>query len=217
MSKRKMILGVLGETSLWALANTLCLGLPLGAIYLYGTMVAGWGPAKISLFMTLAAVLTGTWGSWATLVWTRNRALRALQQGITTVPGILLTVLGGALLYFGAGAWYLGALLCLSGVGMMAVAVTLAGGFFSKNDVPSLSQYVTGVLIYPLATTAASALLAGMWYGFVTSTGFADWRSLFSLATLMSTVMFATLTSTIIPAVMSRGCQELSAMFSQHR
>lgn len=213
MTKKTQIARFLGESSLWMFANLVCVGLPTLAVYIMGTTFGLWSPWKLTLVMIITAVLTSTWGSWSTLIWTRSRLLRAVQQGITTLPGIITMALGGALLYVGVGKLYLALLVMGGGVGMIGAAVALAGGVFTKNEVPNRAQYLLGLLVYPLATTLATGTIAALWYTF-TSSSPSGWSSFFSIATLMTSILASALVSTIIPAGMSRVCQEVGAKLS---
>ncbi len=216
MSNKMRALGFVGELAAWLFSNTLCLAAPLLGVYAYGTQVAHWGPSKLGFFMVLTAIVTSTWGSWGTLIWTRSRGLRAVQQAVTTLPGITLLVFGGILFYVGMGKWYVGAILAAAGLGNILAAVMLAGGVFTKNSTPTRLQYALGLLLFPLATTGAAGAVAALWYGFVSepTATVGTLKQLFTLATLGVTIMAMALTSTIIPAAMSRACQQLSATWA---
>lgn len=214
MRKQDDLLNLLRELLLWGVANTICMGLPLAGVFLYGTHVARWHPALLAAAMTLTAILSATWGSWGTLVWTRNRLLRALQQGVTTLPGIAMGGLAGLLFYVSLGKWYLALICGAAGVGMIVTAVYLAGGFFSKNETPGPRQYVTGLLMYPVVTTLASALTFALWKSVGMSLPLElaaklpipnlPIPKLISLSTLLTGTMAAALITTIIPAAASK-------------
>ena len=216
MSKKMRALGFVGELASWSLANVLCLAAPLLGVWTYGTQVAGWGPAKMSFFLSLTALMASTWGSWGTLIWTRSRGLRVVQQAVTTLPGIVMLALGGVLFYTGMGKWFVGATVAGAGLGIIIAAILLAGGFFTKNSTPTRLQYLLGLLLFPVATTGAAAGVASMWYGFVTSPSEAagTLQQLFTLATLGVSMMAMALTSTIIPAAMSRACQQVASAWA---
>jgi hypothetical protein len=218
METKRRILRFVGESTLWTVANALCIGLPTLLVYILGTQFEMWSPWKLSIYMVMTLVLTSTWGSWATLVWTRSRVLRSMQQGITTLPGITVMALGGALLYLGFGKLYLALAVLAGGVGMIVTAVALAGGFFSKNSAPNKLQYPLGLFLYPLATTLTSGLVASLWYMFASNpSSAAKWPAIISIAGLMTTLLASSLISTVIPAVMSRVCHELSGKLSAER
>lgn len=214
MSKRKSALSFVGELGLWGLANTLCLAIVGGTLYGVGGVMLGWNPLKLSIIMTIGLLLTATWGSWATLIWTKNRGLRAVQQAMTMSPGVITLALGGVLLYLGFGTWYIAALVIAAGLGMSMSAVVLAGGVFTKNSVPSKLQYLLGVALFPLMCTVLAGLVAFAWLSFVPTPLWNNLQSFFSLATAMTFIMASTLISTMIPALCSRACQELSIAWS---
>ena len=211
-SKTKKALGFVGELGLWGLANLICLALPLALVFFLGTQVLKWSPWRISLYMVLAGVMTSTWGSWATLVWTRSRGLRSVQQFMTTIPGIVAMAAGGGLLYVFPSRWFISAGFIASGIGMIAAAIVLAGGVFTKNQAPSKLQYLFGLLVYPLTTTALGGAVASVWYMFLNRPALTGWKDLLSISTLMITVMAMALVSTVIPAVCSRLSQQAALM-----
>ncbi len=207
----------MGEATLWTLSNVICMGVALGALFLVGSTLLGWGPARMGMYMSIAAVLTSTWGSWASLIWTRNRGLRSLQQAVTTIPGISIFAFGVVLMYLGLGKWMIGLAFAISGLGLIAVSVLLAGGFFSKNEAPSRLQVLLGLTAYPLATTIAAGGIASLWYTFVmtpTGGGLGSLRSLFTLATLFTSIIASALISTVLPSLLSRGTREVSAQIT---
>ncbi|MEM1348161.1 MAG: hypothetical protein AAGI01_06380 [Myxococcota bacterium] len=212
--RKSPILQFLGEAGLWWLANILSLVLPLAAVYVVGTQYMHWGPTKLSFAMSVAGILTATWGSWAALIWTRSRGLRAMQQGATTLPGTILVALGGAMLYVGMVKWHIGALIVGAGLGMVVLSVLLVGGLFTRNARPSMAQVALGLTLFPVLTTAAAGGVAVMWYWFVVHPQmfeFMNLRELFTMATLSVSVMAIALTTTVIPAVVSRLSREVAA------
>lgn len=214
MSKRRRALSFMGELGLWGLANTLCLAVVGGTLYGVGSGLLGWNPFKLSILMTLGLLLTATWGSWATLIWTRSRGLRAVQQAMTMGPGVLTLALGGVLLYMGFGAWYIAALVIAAGLGMSMAAVVMAGGVFTKNSEPSRLQYLLGVALFPLMATMLAGLVTFACLNFMPNPLWNNLQSFLSLGTMMTFIMASTLVSTIIPALCSRACQELSIAWS---
>lgn len=214
MSKRRKALSFVSELGLWGLANLLCTAIVSGTIYGVGHELLGWGKIKFTTILVLGLVLTATWGSWATLVWTRNRGLRAVQQAATMIPGLLTMVGGGALLYVGFVAWYVGAFYLLIGLGMSAASVTLAGGFMTQNNEPNKLQYLLGVALFPLMSTMLAGLVTFALMTFLPTPLSVKFKDFFTLGTLMTFVMGSTLISTVIPALCSRACQELSVAWS---
>ena len=210
MRKRIKALSFVGELGLWGAANVLCVGLALAILYGVGHVMLGWGAFKLSLLMALGAILTATWGSWATLVWTRSRGLRAVQQAMTLVPGVALVALGGAAFYFGLAGWPLALALGGAGVGLGATSVTLAGGVLTQNVQPSRLQHLLGLTLFPLMATALSGVVMFIWMSFLPSPIWSGLKGMFTLSAMMTFVMASALISTVIPALCSRACQELA-------
>jgi hypothetical protein len=211
MSKRGAVLGFAGELGLWGLANVLCTGVATGLVYVVGREVMMWGEAQLVSYMIAALLLTATWGSWGTLIWTRSRALRAVQQGVTLLPGVLTVVAGALLVYTGLGKFLVGLGVLGAGIGMLVSAVLLSGGLFTANRLPNWRQIVYGLTIYPVATTALGGGVAVAWHWFVMGGASQSWRSIFTVASLMVTVMAVSLITTILPAALSRASRELAA------
>lgn len=198
------------EILLWNAANVLCLLIPSAVVFLVGKELLGWGPGYMSFYLTSTVLATLTWGSWASLVWTRNRALRGGMQFTTLLPGVLTVGAGGLGLWVGFGAWFIWAGLIAAGVGMLGAALALVRYFRPVNREPSASAYLFGFGVYPLATTAAGLAVGTLWYNFVTNPTSGDWRSIVSVATLYVTVLAMALISTVIPAVFSSGLRKVS-------
>ncbi len=201
------------ELLLWNVANVLCIAIPTAVTFILGKEFLGWGAGYLSFYVTSAVLVTLTWGSWAGLVWTRNRAIRGGMLATTLIPG-LMTIAGGVVgLWVGFGAWFLWAGLIGAGVGMIAAAIGLSRFFRPVHREPKLSSYVFGLAVYPIATTALSLGVAALWYNFVTTPASGDWRDLVSVATLYVTVLASALVSTVIPAVLSSGLRKVSGDF----
>src|SRR5690606_38248731 len=79
------------------------------------------------------------------------------------------------------------------------------------NRLPNWRQIVYGLTIYPVATTALGGGVAVAWHWFVMGGASQSWRSLFTVASLMVTVMAVSLITTILPAALSRASRELAA------
>lgn len=211
MSKRAKVLGFGGELALWSLANVLCMGVPAALVYAVGSEVMLWGKAQTVTYVIASLLLTATWGSWGTLIWTRSRVLRSVQQGMTLLPGVLTVAAGALLAYTGFGKFLVGLGMLGAGIGMLVSAVLLTGGLFTANALPNWRQIVYGLTIYPVATSVFGGGVAAAWHWFVMGGGNQSWRSLFTVATLMVTVMAVSLITTVIPAALSRASRELAA------
>lgn len=214
MNQSRRILGWIGELGLWGVANTLCVGLATGALYTAHQMFE----FKIYFLvpMLIATIIASlTWGSWATLVWTRSRNLRLFQQGVTLVPGVLSIVGAGALFYAMPKSWLAALILGVSGLGMLVSSVMLAGGLLTKNNTPSRLQYIVGLFVYPVITLLASSSVLA-----VLSTLWGDGPKLTKLVGLPALMILAltiTMVTTVIPAGISRGCQQLCGMWAQRQ
>jgi hypothetical protein len=198
------------ELVLWNVSNVLCLLIPSAAVFFIGKNVLHWGPGFLSFYMTATVLATLTWGSWAALVWTRNRALRGGMQATTLLPGIITVVVGGFGFWVGVGAWYLWFGIIGAGVGMTAAAVALVRFFRPVHRDPTTASYAFGLGVYPLITTVLSLGIGSMWYNYITSPVGEDWRKLVSIATVYVTVLALSLVSTVIPAAVSSGLRKVS-------
>lgn len=197
------------EILLWNVANVICIALPTAATYFIGSSL-GWGPGYLSFFVPLAILSTVTWGSWAALVWTKNRGLRSGMKATILLPGLLTLLAGGAGLWVGFGAWWWYAGIIGAGVGQMAAGIGLARFFRPVRRKPAPANYFFGLLVYPLATTALALGVAAMWYTFVTSPSSGDWRDIISVATLYVSVLASALITTVIPSLMSSSLRKVA-------
>lgn len=214
MNQSRRALGWIAELGLWGVANTLCVGLAMGALY-GAHQVIGFKLYLLSVLTVVTLLASLTWGSWATLVWTRSRSLRLVQQGVTVLPGVLSIVGAGALFYAMPTRWLAALVLGVSGAGMLVSSVMLAGGVMTKNTTRSPLQYVTGLLVYPLVTLLASSAVSAVWYMFLANgSGF---KRLIGLPSLMITALSIAMVTTVIPAGISRGCQQVCSMWVQRK
>ncbi len=198
------------ELTLWGIANLLCMGLATTAVYLVGTNVLDWGPAKLSFFLPLTAILSSSWGSWSSMVWARNRAIRGAMYASAAIPGVLMILSGGLGLWVGFGAWFIWATFILGGLAMIGATSALCRQFNPRtHSVPALSS-LYGLLVHPILTLATTGFVGAVWYNFVSNPIDGSWRDLISVATLMASLLAIALTTTVIPAATSTVCRKLA-------
>ncbi|MBA2662317.1 MAG: hypothetical protein H0U74_08475 [Bradymonadaceae bacterium] len=199
------------ELLMWALASTLSSTLVVGGVYLTSSMLE-WGMTLRTFALLGAALLSLTWGSWASLIWTENRALRVVMEALTIVPGILILAMGLLGLYIGWGSWYLWAGLLVPSAGTIAAALLLSNDTVMRmKTTPGSLKYLLGFTLFPAATALSAAAIAYLWWGFVTRPVESDWRSLLNVASFMVSVLSIALVTTVIPAMVSRTCRQLAA------
>jgi hypothetical protein len=201
----------LTESALWTLSNTLGVAVPVAAIYVGLHVFLGVSMTKVSLAMSAGALLTLTWGSWASLVWAKNRMLRASMQMMTVIPGILLLLLAGLGFYIGRGSILFWLALLSSGAGTVAASFMLARnvGALSVDDSPT--GLLAGFGVFPMLATGAAGGVGYLWYVFVSNPLATDWRSMFSLSFFFVTTLAIVLISTVVPAVTTLVCRRLAA------
>lgn len=199
---------IVAEIALWILANTLSLIVAGGLTYLTLRHFLEWSPAKTSTAVTFSLLLSLTWGSWASLVWTKTKALRRIQEVLTLIPGLLLILIGGAGLYFGIlGSRLFWVLWMISGAGVVATPLILLK--LNHNKIGTRKYSIPlGLIAYPIITAVLSLLIWSVWYSNIRDGG--NWRSLFQMATLVTTIIGVALTTTIIPSIISTNLRRVS-------
>ena len=153
---------ILAEVTLWTLANALSLLVAGGLTYLTVRHFLDWSPAKTSTAVSFSLLLSLTWGSWASLVWTKTKALRRFQEVLTLVPGLILILLGGLGLYLGFGKRVFWVLWMISGAGVVAAPLILLKLNHNKIGTRKFSIPL-GLIAYPLITAVLSLLIWSMW------------------------------------------------------
>ena len=197
------------ELTLWSIANLLCIGLATSAVYLVGTNFLDWGPASVGFFVPLTAIMTSTWGAWSSLVWARNRGVRAGMYVSASIPGIVLMIAGAAGMWFFLKGWLVWTGFIVGGLAMVGVTSALCRRFNPRShSVPTLSN-LYGLFVHPIVTLGATGSVAAVWYTFVSSSG-GGWRNLGSLSTLMASLLAFALITTVIPAATSTLCRKLA-------
>lgn len=180
-----------------------------------------WGMAMTVVSAMIAAVMTLTWGSWGSLIWARRRAVRAGIESVTIVPGVLILALGFVGLYLGVGKSYLWLSLIVPSAGTVAVALLLArqSNQLARQQSEGFGRWrhVLAWTLYPAIAFGAAGLVGYLWFSYVTRPVSADWRSLFNLASFMVSVLAMALVTTVIPAMASRLCCEISARLDAGR
>lgn len=83
-----------GELALWALASLFMTAM---AVMAAGSVkfLVGWDETRWVAGSLAVGALSLTWGSWAALLWTRNRVLKTLMVAVGVIPGIAMLIAGG--------------------------------------------------------------------------------------------------------------------------
>lgn len=210
------------ELLLWVLASILSCCAAVGGAYAAATL-GGWSLSLEGFAVFAAALLSLTWGSWASLVWTENRAVRFAIKAVTLVPGLLL--LGGGILgyYLIPGRWFVWTGLFLMSASTLTAAITLSSDRLMRmKNTPGSTKYLFGFFVFPVLTTLAAAGVAYLAITFITQdfSSFcrpSSWRSLFKLSTFMLTSMSTVLITTLLPAAISRACRQIAAKIDSPR
>ncbi len=203
---------ILAEVTLWTLANALSLLVAGGLTYLTVRHFLDWSPSSTSVAVSAALLLSLTWGSWASLVWTKTKALRRIQEVLTLVPGLLLVLIGGLGIYSGIGGRLFWGLWMLSGAGVIGAPLVLLK--LNHNKIGTRKYSIPlGLIAYPLLTTILSLLIWSLWY--VNIRDLENWRALLQMATLVTTITGVALTTTIIPSIISTSLRRVSIFLEQ--
>lgn len=212
MSKRSKIKEIFVESGLWVLSNALCVAFPVSAVYLILYVVLGMSLVKVTALMTVVAILTATWGSWSSQIWTRNRGLRTGMRLATSLPGVALIGLGGVGLYVNISSALIWIALVATGVVTIALSWMLSSQIAQTRANQTYVSRATGILLFPLGATAMSSVVGYLWFNFFRSSAdLFDLSWLFNLGTYAVTTLAFVLISTVIPAAMSLVSRRLIA------
>lgn len=204
------------ELLLWGLASVLSCCAAVGGAYAASTL-GGWRLSLEGFAVAAALILSLTWGSWASLVWTENRAVRLAMKCVTLIPSLLLLGAGVVGFYMVPGRWFIWAGLFAMSAATLTSAVTLSSDRIMRmRYAPGSTKYLFGFFVFPVLTTIAAAGVAYLAINFVTADFISycrpsSWRSLFRLSTFMVTMMSTVLITTFLPAAISRGCRNIAA------
>lgn len=153
----------IAELALWGLAGLFLTALALMAVttakYLVGWTESQWIAASVAV-----GAMSLTWGSWASLVWTRSRVLKTLMVAVVVIPAAAMMLVGGwAFLNVPENRWiWKWGWLIVAGHGLGALAATLyicGRGLVSKageDRQVRARQLVLGWLVFPLIVVGAS-------------------------------------------------------------
>jgi hypothetical protein len=212
MSKREKIKDVLAESGLWVVSNALCVAFPVSAVYLILHVLLGMSLVKVTALMSVAAIVTATWGSWSAQIWTENRGLRASMRIVTALPGAVLLAVAGFGMYFNLSNLLIWLGVGATGIVTMALAWMLSAEIVATKANETFVSRATGVLLFPLGATGMSGIVGYLWYNFFsTRTDLFDWGWLFDFGTYAVTTLAFVLISTVVPAAMSLVSRRLIA------
>ena len=162
------------------------------------------------------ASMSGVWGAWGAMIWTRSSAVRLVLLGIALVPGILM--LGGGIWAFvtmpeNRWVWRWGWLI-LAGHGLGAVVATLAIG--SRGMIHKVSRAVRqrrlamGWTLYPILLMAGNVAVMALLIGLVPEVLLRGDGFLHTLARWMIPAQGAVLLTTGLPAFWALICRAVT-------
>ncbi len=204
------------ELLLWGLASVLSCCAAVGGAYA-ASALGGWRLSLESFAVFAAVILSLTWGTWASLVWTDNRAVRLAMKCVTLTPSLLMLAAGVVGFYVIPGRWFVWSGLFVMSAATLTAAITLSSDRIMRMKYsPGSTKYLFGFFVFPLITTLAAAGVAYVAVNFVTQDFDSlwhpsSWRSLFKLSTFMITMMSTVLITTFLPAAISRSCRNFAA------
>lgn len=205
----------IGEFALWILSSLFLTAMALLAMGSAKTLL-GWSDAQWLASSVLVVILSATWGSWASLIWTRSRALRALMVALASFPALLMIVVGvWAFIhmpenrYIWSWGWVL---LAAHGVGGAAM-VALLGARSILEQTPlwlRSRRLALGWTLYPILITLGSvALVAGTFYLMPDLIG-GSHASMESFLRWLIPSQALILLTTALPALSSEICRKLT-------
>lgn len=206
---------VIGEWALWILASIFLSGLALMAMgsarYLFDWSDSQWIASSVAV-----GLFSATWGSWAALIWTRNRALRSLMIGFALLPGVVLVVVGvWAFIYMPENRWvWRWGWLIFAGHGLGAVVMTvlLGGrGLFKKAPLWIRSRRLAiGWTLYPILIVVGSVALVATTFALLPDLVAGSDDTLETLARWIIPSQALVLLTTGLPALSAHICRRLT-------
>ena len=202
--KKAALKDILVESGLWVLSNALCVAFPVSALYVILYVFLGMSLVKVTALMSVAAVVTATWGSWSSQIWTRNRVLRSAMRVVSLLPGIFLMVVAGFGVYLNFSSVLIWIGLFATGAATIALAWMLGSRLARGRADSAYVGRATGILLFPLGATGMAGVVGYLWFNFFASRAeLLDWGWLFNLSTYAVTTLAFVLVSTVVPASMS--------------
>ncbi len=216
---------LLSESALSVGANLVSMGSALLATYLFASLLTERGGIATAGLITMAAIVSTTWGSWIGLSWTRNRVLRGGMKAVTLLPGLVLLIVSFGGIYVGLGSLLTWLALGVSALGTLATAVLLWRELPRTLAGHARSRLAAGFVLFPLLTSTGAILVGCLWHRFlfgVSSHAVAQYSylaetfgwnisGLISFSTVMLTVLAFELCTTTLPALISATCRDVSS------
>ncbi len=162
---------ILGEWMLWWLLTAFlaCMGVMVMAA---ASQIWGWSETERIAGCLVAVVLSGAWGVWGAMIWTRSRTLRVILVALALLPGAAI-VAGSvwAFLYVPENRWvWKWGWLIVAGHGAGAIAMTLLlglQGMFRQSTLEVRRRRLAiGWTVYPALIVLGSSLVVAalfMW------------------------------------------------------
>lgn len=187
-----------------------------------GRGLLGWTESEWIVGSLAVGLASLTWGSWASLLWTRSRVLQTLMVAVVVIPGVVMVLVGGWAFFNvpdNPWVWRWGWLIvCGHGLGALAVAVLvcarrLLGGV---GDASLRSRrMVLGWTVFPGLMAACGVGIAAVVFTLMPDL-FADTET--GVAQVVRWVVPSQallLLSTVLPAGIAELCDRLTASGSQ--
>lgn len=213
MSARNKAPGPISEMLLWGATSVAMIAAVVALLLAWGRHGDWHAPATVAA-TTVGALVSLTWGAWASLVWARQPVVRRLLELNVLMPGVLIIGLGAVLMYFGWGGWIAWLALLGPALGSMATAMIMTRQGQMQAQASAPYSYLAAFVLFPLLTLPAAGLIAWLWLGFVGRPSGCGLRHLLNLSTLMVSALGLSLVTTVIPSAASRACREIAARWS---
>lgn len=210
----------IGELALWVLAGLFLSALSLvamsGVKFLFGWSEAQWIVASIAV-----GAASVTWGSWAALLWTRSRVLKALMLLVVLLPGIAMVIVGAwgfLTLPENRWIWKWGWLIVAGhGVGAIVMTALLGAPKLIGQQIAARRprQLALGWTLYPILVVAGSVAVVATTFLLLPDLFIDDHAPLGAVARWMVPSMAVVLLTTALPAAASQLCDRLTRIREQ--
>lgn len=180
-------------------------------------LVLGWNESQWVVASIAVGAASLTWGSWASLLWTRSRVLKILMVAVVVIPGTVMAIAGGWAFFNvpdNRWIWRWGWLIvCGHGLGSIAVAVFVCARRFmgaKTADWNRSGRLKLGWTVFPLALVAGSAAIAAVTFVLMPDVFTGGDGTIEMLVRWIVPSQAVVLMSTILPAGLADLCDRLT-------
>lgn len=207
---------VLGELGLWVLASVFMTAMAMLAATT-AKLLLGWSDYQWWVNLLVLGAASATWGSWAALLWTRNRVLKTLMVAVVVTPPLLVLLAGSwAFLTVPDTRWlWKWGLLVVAAHGLGALAFSLYACTrwllaSATTRAERNRRLAVGWTVFPIVTVAAVVAVVAAGYVLMPDVVGCSDRFVEKLARWTIPSQALVLVTTVLPAGAAHLCHRLA-------